>query len=50
MTLGEYMEETNLDFCDVILKNEEGKTINNPGCLIDNCTVITVEDNAITIR
>lgn len=50
MHLGEYLEENNLDFCDVILKTEDGKIIENPGCLINYCDILEINGNELTIR
>ena len=50
MLLGEYLEEHDLNYCDVVLKTEDGKTIENPGCLIDNCVVLEVNGNELMIR
>lgn len=50
MLLGEYLEMWGLDFSDVILKTEDGKIIENPGCLIDNCDILQVVGNELTIR
>lgn len=50
MRLGEYMDKYDLDYDDVILKMENGKIIEKPGCLIDYCDVIEVNDNEIVVR
>ena len=50
MYLGEYLEENDLGFCDVILKTEDGKIIENPGWLIDYCDILEINGNELTIR
>lgn len=50
MRLGEYLEENGLNYCDVILKTESGKIIENPGWLIDYCDILEVDGNELTIR
>ena len=50
MLLGEYLEENDLNYCDVILKMENGKIIENPGCLIDYCDILKINENEITVR
>ena len=50
MRLCEYLEENGLNYCDVILKTESGKIIENPGCLIDYCNILEINGNELTIR
>lgn len=50
MILGEYLDEHDLDFEDVVLKKEDGEVIINPGCLINYCDVLDVNGNELTIR
>jgi hypothetical protein len=50
MTLGEYLDEHDLNYCDVVLKKENGEVITDYGCLIQYCNVLKIEDNELTIR
>lgn len=50
MRLGEYLDEHNLDYGDVILKEENGEIITSYGCLIQYCDVLEVNGNELTIR
>lgn len=50
MTLGEYTDTHNLDFCDIILKDEEGKEIPSYGCLIQCADVVEVNGNVVVVR
>lgn len=50
MLLGEYLEEHDLNYSDVILKNENGKVIASPGCLIDCCDILEINGNELIIR
>lgn len=50
MRLGEYLDEHNLDYGDVILKKESGEIITSYGCLIQYCEVLEVNGNELTIR
>ena len=50
MTLGEYLDEHNLDYNDVILKKENGEIITSWGVLIQYCDVLEVNGNELTIR
>lgn len=49
MTIDEYLEQNNLDYDDVVLKNELGK-IKEPTTLIQYCDVISVNENVLVIR
>ena len=50
MRLGEYLKEHDLNYDDVILKNENGEIITSYGCLIQYCDVLEVNGNELTIR
>lgn len=50
MKLGEYLDEHNLDYDDVILKKESGEVITSYGCLIQYCDVLEVNGNELIIR
>lgn len=50
MLLGEYLEENNLNYDDVILKKENGEVIEDYGCLIQYCEVVKVNGSELTIR
>lgn len=50
MRLGEYLEENNLNYDDVILKKENGEIITSFGCLIDYCDILEINGNELTIR
>ena len=50
MTLGEYLDEKDLDIDDVFLVDENGKKIINPGTLIQYCEVIRMDGNKLVIR
>ena len=49
MTVNEYLEENDLDYDDVILKNEDGKVI-ELSTLIQYCSVIRVDGNEVVIK
>lgn len=49
MTVNEYLDKNNLDYDDVILKDEQGKII-KPATLIQYCTVLSVNGNVLIIR
>lgn len=49
MTVNEYLEKNDLDYDDIILKNEDGKVI-EPATLIQYCIVIKVVGNEIVIK
>ena len=44
LMLGEYLEEHGLDYCDVILKNENGQVITSGGALLQFCLVLGVNN------
>lgn len=51
MLLGEYLDEHDLDYKDVILKTEDGRPIERPyGCLLQYCEVLEVNGNEIVVR
>ena len=50
MTLGEYLDEHDLNYGDVILKKETGEIIASYGCLIQYCDVLEVNGNELIIR
>ena len=50
ITLGDYLDENNLDFDEVTLKNEKGEVITMVGTLLQYCFVINVNGKVITIR
>ena len=49
MTVNEYLEENDLDYDDIILKNEDGEVI-KPATLIQYCNVIRVDGNEVIIK
>lgn len=49
MTVDKYLEQNDLDYCDIVLIDEDGKEI-EPATLIQYCTVIKIDGNVITIR
>ena len=49
MTVNEYLEESDLDYDDIILKNEDGEVI-KPATLIQYCNVIRVDENEVIIK
>lgn len=49
MTLNEYLEKHDLDYCDIKMIDEYGKEI-EPATLIQYCTVVNVDGNVVTIR
>ena len=50
ITLGDYLDENNLDFDNVILKNEKGEVITRVGTLLQYCFVLSVDGKEITIQ
>ena len=49
MTVNEYLEENDLDYDDIILKNEDCEVI-QPATLIQYCNVIRVEGNEAIVK
>ena len=49
MTVNEYLEENDLDYDDIILKNEDGEVI-KPATLIQYCNVTRVDGNEVIIK
>ena len=49
MVLGDYLNENNLEYCEVILKKENGEVIEDYGCLIQYCEVLEVNGSELTI-
>lgn len=49
MTVNDYLEQNNLDYCDIKMIDEDGKEI-EPSTLIQYCTVVNVNGNEVTIR
>ena len=49
MTVNEYLEENDLDYDDIILKDEDGEVIKT-ATLIQYCNVIRVDGNEVIIK
>lgn len=49
MTVNDYLEQNDLDYCDIKMIDEDGKEI-EPATLIQYCTVIKVDGDVVTIR
>ena len=49
MTVDEYLDKNDLDYYDVILKDEQDKII-EPTTLIQYCNVISADENILVIR
>jgi hypothetical protein len=49
MTVDEYLDKNDLDYDDVILKDEQDKII-EPTTLIQYCNVISADENILVIR
>lgn len=49
MTVDEYLDKNDLDYDNVILKDEQDKII-EPTTLIQYCNVISADENILVIR
>jgi hypothetical protein len=49
MTVDEYLDKNDLDYDDVILKDEQDKII-EPTTLTQYCNVISADENILVIR